>query len=230
VTNTAGGYEAGNLFDIWADVDCWGINARLATGTPVNSEFYVKLYSVDPTSGDFVYETQSDYFTVTTAMVNNDRVYKFPSAYPLFANTTYLAVLVSSSDIVLSRAGVSDPQTSFFQDETGTWFYTTNTPWVRINLDPSLGLEEKQGGLTLSNVYPNPTTGNSTVSFALENAQDVNVTVYNVAGQAVYTNNMGTVQAGSHSFEINSKEFNAGVYMVNITSNDGVVTKKLIKK
>jgi hypothetical protein len=230
VTNANGPYESGNLFDIWQDVSCWGINARLTNATPVGTELKVKLYSVDA-NGDFQYEIESDIYNATAAMFNTDYTYKFPYAFQMLSNTTYLAVVVSpASSLVLSRGGVTDAQTSFYQDETGTWFFTTNTPWVRLNFDPSLGLEETQGGLTLSNVYPNPTTGNSTVSFALANTQDVNVTVYNVAGQAVYTNNLGTVQAGSHSFEINSKEFNSGVYMVNITSNDGVVTKKLIKK
>ena len=33
-----------------------------------------------------------------------------------------------------------------------------------------------------------------------------------------------------NTFEINSAAFNAGVYFVNIVSNDGVVTKKLVRK
>lgn len=230
VTNANGGYESGNLFDIWADVDCWGFNIRLATGTPNQTEFSVKLYSVDPTSGDFIYETESAAVFSTPGMLNSNTTVKFPSAHPLFANTTYLAVVVSTGDLVLSRAGVTDPQTSFFQDEGGTWFYTTNTPWVRLNLDPSLGVDEKAGSIAASEVYPNPTTGNSELSFSLTNAQNVTVTVLNVDGKEMSLMVLGNKTAGDHIVDINSADFSAGVYFVNIVSNDGVATKKLIKK
>jgi Secretion system C-terminal sorting domain len=230
VTNTNGGYEAGNLFDIWADVTCWGINARLATGTPAGTPFNVKLYSIDPTTGDFVYETESAEYLSTNSMLNNDRPYVFPSAHQLFENTTYLAVVVSTGGLVLSRGGISDPQTSFFQDETGTWFYTTNTPWVRLNLDPSLGFEENAGSIASSQIFPNPTTGNSTLSFSLTNPQEVTVTVFDMAGKEMTSMDLGAKISGDHSIDINSNTFNSGVYFVNIVSNDGVVTKKLVKK
>ncbi len=229
VTNVNGGYEAGNLYDIWDDAVCWGINARLATGTPANTEFYVKLYSVDPQTGDFVYETQSQSYFSTTADLNVDKFFKFPAAHPLFANTTYLPVVVSFSGLVLSRAGVSDPQTSFFQDEAGTWFFTTNTPWVRLNLDPSLGIDEKNGSILQTKVFPNPTSGNTEIAFTLANSQNVEITVVDVSGKTIVSSTLGNKLAGDHTFEINSVSFNSGMYFVNILTNDGVVTKKLMK-
>ena len=223
-------YEVGNLFDIWADVACWGINARLTTGTPAGTPFTVKLYSVDPSTGDFVYETESAEYISTNAMINNDRPYIFPSAHQLFANTTYLPVVVSNGNLVLSRGGISDPQTSWFRDEDGTWFFTTNTPWVRLNLDPSLGIEENAGSIASSQVFPNPTTGNTTLAFTLTNTQEVSITVFDMAGKEMTNMALGAKTSGEHTVDINSNNFQSGVYFVNIVSNDGVVTKKLIKK
>ncbi|MDG2464519.1 MAG: T9SS type A sorting domain-containing protein, partial [Crocinitomicaceae bacterium] len=106
----------------------------------------------------------------------------------------------------------------------------TNTPWVRLNLDPSLGVDEKAGSIAASEVYPNPTTGNSELSFTLTNAQNVSVTVFDVDGKEMSSIALGNKTAGDHKVNINSANFSAGVYFVNIVSNDGVATKKLIKK
>ena len=62
-----------NLFDIWVDQQVKAINTRLlggTTGTVVGTEIFSKLYSVDPTTGDFVFESESDPYLVTAADLN----------------------------------------------------------------------------------------------------------------------------------------------------------------
>lgn len=230
-TNGGDGFELGNLFDIWNDVDCWGVNVRLGTGSTLNEEFVIRLYEVDA-NGDFVQVIDSPPFYVESSMLNQDKIYKFANPVTLFANTTYLPVVVSpSGGVRLARAGDSEPQTTFLYDYAdATWYFTTATPWVRLNLNPSLSVDETVGSISSSSVYPNPTTGNTELAFTLSNAQNVEVTVFDVSGKVMSTVALGNKLAGTHTLDINSKDFNAGVYMVNIISNDGVVTKKLIKK
>jgi hypothetical protein len=230
-------FEVGNVFDIVNPVDCWGVYARLGTGTPAGNTngIYVNAYlrEYDPINDDYIIVAISPAVQVQANMVNVEKFYKFDNVFTLEAGKTYVATMYSTDEgMVIANAGTSLPGTSLIQysDDLATWYYQTGTPWVRLNFDPSLGLEETNGSLAVTNVYPNPTTGNSQVTFSLENAQEVNITIYDVAGQLVYTNNMGTTQKGTHSVDVNSSKFNAGVYMVNIASNDGVVTKKLIKK
>ena len=58
-TNGTDGFEVGNLFDIFQDATLKAINIRLpggANGATVGTEVFVKLYSLDPTTGDFVFE------------------------------------------------------------------------------------------------------------------------------------------------------------------------------
>ena len=64
----------------------------------------------------------------------------------------------------------------------------------------------------------------------MTNAQNVTVTVLNVDGKEMSSVALGNKTAGDHKVDINSADFSAGVYFVNIVSNDGVATKKLIKK
>jgi hypothetical protein len=51
-----------------------------------------------------------------------------------------------------------------------------------------------------------------------------------LAGNAVYTNNVANAAAGKYEFAINTTGMAAGVYTVNFTANNTVVTKKLVIK
>ena len=77
------------------------------------------------------------------------------------------------------------------------------------------------------NVFPNPAVNKTTVSFELNGEAAVNVTVTDLAGQVVYTNNLGNV-AGAQNVEINTASIANGVYMVNVEANGAVSTQKLV--
>ena len=234
-SNGTDGFEVGNLFDIWNDQTVKAINVRLAggaQGTTVGTEIFVKIYSIDPGTGDFVWEGESAPLVVAAGNLNTNLVMELMDPVNLLANNTYLAVVGAyGSGLKVANAGTSEPQTSFFLDlADGTWYYTTSTPYVRLNFDPSVGIEETEGNVAISNVYPNPTTGTTTIDYSLVNASDVTVEVVDIAGKVVYAVNNGTQVAGDYKVSFDAAGYSNGVYYVNITSNESTVTKKFIKK
>ena len=69
-------------------------------------------------------------------------------------------------------------------------------------------------------LYPNPTNG----SFTVEGANVAKVEVYNLVGQMVYAKQ-------GQMININANDWNKGIYLVNITMQNGAVeTKKLVVK
>ena len=234
-SNGTDGFEVGNLFDIWADQTVKAVNVRLAGGsggTTVGTEIFVKIYSIDQTTGDFVWEGESAPFVVATGNLNTNLVMELIDPVNLVANNTYLAVVGAfGPGLKVANAGTSEPQTSFFLDLLdGTWYYTTSTPYVRLNFDPGVGIEETEGNVAISNVYPNPTTGTTTIDYSLVNASDVTVEVVDITGKVVYSVNNGTQVAGDYQVSFDAAGYSNGVYYVNITSNESTVTKKFIKK
>ena len=142
-SNGTDGYEAGNLFDIFQNQTCKAINVRLlggTTGTVVGTEIYAKLYEIDDVAGDFAYITESDVLIVATANLDTNLVMELNDLVNLEAGKRYLAVVGAfGAGLKISNAGISEPQTSFFLDlSDGTWYYTTSTPVVRLNFNPSL--------------------------------------------------------------------------------------------
>ena len=100
----------------------------------------------------------------------------------------------------------------------------------RLSFDKSLGLEENADVISNTNLFPNPTSGKSTVSYTLENASKVNVKVIDVTGKVVYTSSEELKEAGNHTSSIDATAFNTGVYYVTVSTNDSQITQKLIKK
>lgn len=229
--NGTDGFETGNLFDISTDQTVTAINTFLTDGTAIGTEYYAKVYSVDPTTGDFVSEGATDPFVVQASDLNTELVLELIDPIALTAGTTYLAVVVcEQSGLEVGNAGISDPQTSFFFDYSNSvWYYQTGTPFVRLNFDPNVGLTESTSEMSVASVYPNPTSGETNIQFNVATASTVTFHVTDMTGKVVYSTT-NAIQAGSNNVSFDASTYSNGIYYLTLSSDNGTVTKKFIKK
>lgn len=92
-----------------------------------------------------------------------------------------------------------------------------------------VGLNEKRivsGEVVL---FPNPTSGNVTLSFAANSSQETRVSIFNLVGQEVL-HEVIAAQAGQNTLDLNLQQFEKGVYFVTVDSGSTNVTKKIIKE
>jgi hypothetical protein len=232
-SNGADGFEAGNLFDIFTDQTLTSLIVKLAggaNGTALGTEIFAKIYSIDPNTGDFVYEGESDPYIVVAGNTNTNLNLPLNAPVNLIAGNTYLAVVGSfGTGLKVANAGISDPQTSFFLDMLdGTWYYQTSTPYVRLNFDPSgsLSVEEAVSAV----VYPNPTVGETAVRYNLMNNTDVTIEVRDMTGKTIQTVTKLNQASGMNELTFDTTDFASGVYYVTINTDNGSTTKKFIKK
>jgi hypothetical protein len=79
------------------------------------------------------------------------------------------------------------------------------------------------------NVYPNPSTGDFSITLKANLGNEVLVYVYDVLGKEAYSKVLITEVKGENVYSINQEGTLApGVYMVTATSDDAVLNKKLI--
>lgn len=106
--------------------------------------------------------------------------------------------------------------------------YGNNAFFDNVNIEfvNGVGIEEVKN-VTDFKVYPNPAVNVANVSFNLVDASDVTVEVFNSNGQSVYTAAQGKMNVGTQSVSINTTEFAAGVYMVNVRSNGQSISQLL---
>lgn len=232
--NQGMGFEAGNVFDIYAAANLSGIDAYIDAGAVVGAEVYAKLYSVDPTAtttaAAFVFVDESAPYILTPADLGQKITLALSAgAAPLSAGVSYVVVLGSygdggaSDDLIISTAGVSEASTSYYYDMTdNTWYYTTSTPMVRMNFDPSVGVNEVENNLGLR-VFPNPS--NEVINISINKEVSASLTLLDVSGKVVKTQSLNGI-----STSINTASLNSGVYFVTINDGTSVSTQKVVIK
>lgn len=105
-------------------------------------------------------------------------------------------------------------------------YNNTNEVWQGIWIDHT-GLSNKV--ISGMKMYPNPATDNVNVSFSSEESANAVLSVMNLMGQTVYTENV-SIHEGYNLVNLSVNQFTSGVYMVNITTSKGISTQKLIVK
>jgi len=110
-------------------------------------------------------------------------------------------------------------------DEVGV-YNNTNEVWQGIWIDHT-GLSNKV--ISGMKMYPNPATNNVNVTFSSEENANAVLSVMNLMGQTVYTENVN-IQEGYNMVTLSVNNLRSGVYMVNIKTDKGTSTQKLIVK
>ncbi len=232
-----GALKIGNLFEIINDdkIDSMYITLSNASGN-IGQEFSGEIWFYNGSEYEYLNSTD---FVIITAQ-NNGTTVKLP-LQSITDVTAGMVLLVMGSH----SGGVNSVEFAMAQDvQTGTVlgvpssgdpadiFQLTNPSalMIGLSLNQDASLTENNNTISVSNMFPNPTTGSTAVNYTLKNASEVSINVVDVAGKVVYSSTEGTQVAGKHTSTIDASSFNTGVYYVTITTNDSQVTKKLIKK
>jgi hypothetical protein len=86
----------------------------------------------------------------------------------------------------------------------------------------------EQPGLEVSQNYPNPCQGSTTIGVELDKTNTVSVEVVNLIGQKVLSVPAKTMGSGIHEIRLDLNSFEAGVYFYTVTVGKQSITKKMI--
>jgi len=106
---------------------------------------------------------------------------------------------------------------------------TINKPGWEISYEiGNVGVEEEEN-FTQLDIFPNPASSKLNVNFSLTENQTVEIRLVNVTGEAVYYNVLSNV-SGQISNNIDVSDFAKGIYILNLSSTEGTINKKVIIK
>jgi hypothetical protein len=236
--NTDGEYEMCNGFHVAEAGELYAIDVALRSGgTPSAVGFTVTgMLRAGDLETDIAETAER---TIAASDLNGNNGTKFVSLIfndpqPLEAGTDYIVCVKHYGGFELRTGinGVSEPQSSFifFNGQAGLdWYFTTSTPMVRMNFNPSVGISEadRQNGVGLGQNFPNPAVGTTTIPYDLVKGAKVTLEVQDVSGKVVRTVNLGDRAAGSHRFELNTNAMPEGVYFYTLAAGDVRLTKRM---
>jgi hypothetical protein len=95
------------------------------------------------------------------------------------------------------------------------------------NLDGLNSINELTNTIASVQMYPNPTSSNTTVSMVLENEAIVGMRLMDLSGKVMIAKSYGSL-VGSWSESIATSTFSTGIYLVELTIDGTKVTKRLV--
>ena len=78
-------------------------------------------------------------------------------------------------------------------------------------------------------VYPNPTSSECNVMFDLSKNGNVNIGIYNLSGRLMLNKKFENKVSGGQNIELNVESLPRGTYIIQMTSGNQKLTKKLLK-
>lgn len=82
--------------------------------------------------------------------------------------------------------------------------------------------------VALGPVYPNPFNATVTIPFALPQAGEIRIAIYDVLGREISVLARGTFAAGMHSVSWTKEDAGSGLYFVKLTTPAGAITAKMV--
>ncbi|NLR91298.1 starch-binding protein [Flammeovirga agarivorans] len=136
----------------------------------------------------------------------------------------------ATSANLLFHNGSGSQTSDLFRDiegwyKDGVW-YNTNPEDSGARLITALPLEEE---IEL-NVFPTMVDHELSVKLKLPFAQDIALFMYDLNGHLLEKKEYNNVAQGAHVFQLDMKDFTTGVYIIRMSLNDELITKKIIKK
>jgi hypothetical protein len=224
-----------SYYDVTNPIDVHGIEILLGPNTSADGEIIVSLHDTVEIYADNVLDplVQSDVHVLTTSEVNSGSVtVMFDEPYELSSDAFYAAVEMFSdmntNDIeILDDLTVPQPgYSSMIYIPNDQVYSNGNASAIRIIITDPNGINETDLASSVS-ITPNPSTGLVNVKIDLAGSNGLTTEVMSIAGEIVAS--YSDLQAsGVIKRTLDLSDFANGVYLIKITTDNGVHTSKVM--
>lgn len=240
-----------NPFDIFEDVTIYAIDIAIAAGSENGTPIVAHIF--DGMDDNFLSEQYGGLIGSTAeidlaANYTNDGSETDIIWYTLVLEEPYTAPGGSfmaagfehygGSNVQIWESQYAYDQTCFVYGPFGSgsaydWYYTNETPMVRLNLDPNamntMAVQEvNTQAFQLYPLAPNPAAESTRLQYRLDQAAEVTLEVYDIAGKLVTQMNRGTLAPGYHSITLDVANYQSGVYTMTLNVNGVRATERLM--
>lgn len=94
----------------------------------------------------------------------------------------------------------------------------------------AIGIEDASPELALLGLYPNPTSGDVVVNFYLHSSGAVTMRLLDLNGKEIASKDVGARASGFYYESLSMDNVPAGIYLLSVSTPDGVATRRLVKR
>ncbi|MCP4442103.1 MAG: Omp28-related outer membrane protein [Aureispira sp.] len=159
---------------------------------------------------------QSGSVLATTAPFTNGQQRFVPTSTQWDSNSVDLtAAYKGESSVTIAFKGFSDYGNPAYIDDIN----------ILAAAPVTTGIKATKTAIAAVNIMPTPVHNEMTVEFNLPESAEVNMTIYNTLGQQVQNVTTGTFE-GTNTVQVNTSKLASGIYLLNLASDKGLVTKR----
>jgi hypothetical protein len=224
--------KVANRYFIANDIAFQGIDIAVSSVSTDNTALTIEVFDsndlLNPLSvGAFnisaTHPTTAQYFTVV-----------IPQAF-LLADGLYVASVGSNATdkqfYFYANIGDNDNSTIVnLPDVNGvpTWYLSALTPAVNLNFDPTIGVTGLSNNPTVElGVFPNPASDQLSWKVKSNEASSMNVSLIDMNGKVVFNKTISG-KIASYQDTLSLASFANGVYTLELKTNSGVQTQKVV--
>ncbi len=186
------------------------------------------------------------YYKVTGVLLNrnvkakkaypvNDVNAALPAGVQLSKNMSTIGRDWKTFDVTLNKWTIEDSTVYFIQDVNGakiwrlvfTGFGGAATGKMYFSKTAFVSGISNNNSITTLGIYPNPASGNCTLNFFTSKPQTIRVSVKDLSGREIMQDVLSATN-GFNDYKINTLGFTNGTYILQLNSNEGMVSQKLI--
>ncbi|WNJ18856.1 DUF4397 domain-containing protein [Pontibacter sp. G13] len=198
-----------------------GVDLLIHHGSPDAPAVDVSVDGVGVIVDDVAYTGFSDYVNApATALIVN----LSPAEDSLNIVASYdadLTGLDGNSLFVFASGFFSGDQPAF-----GLWVADVDGNTFALP-QRTVSIDDLPQNQNLFSLYPNPAREMAQIELELEKASDVSIRIFNAAGQEVY-NEVSAITPGLQTRQIQTQQFQSGIYTVLVSTDEVFATKKLL--
>lgn len=139
---------------------------------------------------------------------------------------------LESQELLADLSGNEVPEPITSQSGSFYFVFSTNSTvkgygWEIYYEADNVGVAENETVFGDFKLFPNPASQNINLSFVSPQAKQVNVSLYTITGVNVYSSELANA-SGVYFNSIDVSKISKGVYFLNIKSDEGTLTRKVI--
>ena len=216
--------------------------------------FRMVLMGIDEETGDFFELLSSEYVDMDSTYLKEHWVTlpleKDGEGEFLEAGKTYIAVIELWNNMEYEEAydsrryHLGSDRDNYYPGGKSYMYFTNSDEWfttgndlimTRLHLNDDSNLidnviTEDLSGSWLGQNYPNPFSGQTSISYNLAQAGAVDLVVFDLTGRKVAEENLGDQSEGRHEYILSAEALETGVYYYTLRSDDFRQTKRMVIK
>lgn len=114
----------------------------------------------------------------------------------------------------------------YFVDENHGWICGDSAIILYTDNGGTVGINEYSKIKNKLNIFPNPSNNIATITFEFQQKELITLSVLNIRGQEVKQISLGEKEKGQ--IDLDCSNFSPGIYFINLQTEKGILTEKLI--